>query len=69
MKRIVLLTLTILVSYYGTLAQNVFNTSDPIVRYDPNASLGSATKPDPAKRGLQKWVSTPTNGVSTGSGA
>jgi fibronectin type 3 domain-containing protein len=69
MKRIVLLTLIILVSYHGTFAQNVFNPSDPIVRYDANAVLGSATKPDPTKRGLQKWVSTPTNGVSTGSGA
>jgi fibronectin type 3 domain-containing protein/poly(3-hydroxybutyrate) depolymerase len=69
MKKIVLLTLSVLVSCCATFAQNVFNPSDPIVRYDANAALGSATKPNPSTRGLQKWVSTPTNGVSTGSGA
>src|SRR5689334_13596095 len=69
MKRIVLLTLTSVLSFYGTIAQNVFNPSDAIVRYDATAAVGSATKPDPAKRGLQKWVSTPTNGVSIGSGS
>ena len=58
-----------MVSYYGTMAQNVFNPSDPIVRYSATAALGSSQRPDPAIRGLQKWVSTPTNGVSTGSGA
>jgi fibronectin type 3 domain-containing protein len=69
MKRIVLLIVTFLVSYCGTFAQNVFNPSDPIVRYSATAALGSSQRPDPAIRGLQKWVSTPTNGVSTGSGA
>ena len=69
MKRLVLLTVTILVSYYETCAQNVFNPSDPIVRYSATAALGSTQRPDPTIRGLQKWVSTPTNGVSTGSGA
>ena len=69
MKRILLSIATIMVSYYGTMAQNVFNPSDPIVRYSATAALGSSQRPDPAIRGLQKWVSTPTNGVSTGSGA
>ncbi|HUQ64902.1 MAG TPA: fibronectin type III domain-containing protein [Flavitalea sp.] len=49
--------------------QNVFNPADPIVRYDSNSVLGSATKPNPTIPGLQKWVSTPTNGISVGSGS
>lgn len=69
MNRIVLCLAAILVSYFETLSQNVFNPSDPIVRYSATAVLGTAQKPDPAIRGLQKWVSTPTNGVSTGSGS
>src|SRR5687767_13089027 len=69
MKRIVLCIATVLVSYYETLSQNVFNPSDPIVRYNATAALGTAQKPDPAIRGLQKWVSTATNGISTGSGS
>ncbi|MBO9571886.1 MAG: fibronectin type III domain-containing protein, partial [Chitinophagaceae bacterium] len=47
-------------------SQNVFNPADPIVRYNSSSPLGSAQKPNPAKTGLQKWVSTPTNGVSSG---
>ncbi len=47
-------------------AQNVFNINDPIVRYDKTKSLGTAQNPNPAKAGLQKWVSTATNGVSSG---
>lgn len=47
-------------------AQNVFNINDPIVRYDKTKALGSTQNPNPAKAGLQKWVSTPTNGVSSG---
>lgn len=50
-------------------SQNVFNPADPIVRYDKTKALGSAQNPNPAKAGLQKWVSTPTNGVSTGTDA
>ncbi|HUQ67504.1 MAG TPA: fibronectin type III domain-containing protein [Flavitalea sp.] len=69
MKRIVLSLAILLASYYGTLSQNVFNPADPIVRYNATAALGTAQHPDPAIRGLQKWVSTPTNGVSAGSGA
>jgi fibronectin type 3 domain-containing protein len=68
MKKIIPVLLGILLSC-GAFSQNVFNPADPIVRYDKNAVLGSATNPNPTIRGLQKWVSTPTNGVSTGSGA
>lgn len=50
-------------------SQNVFNPSDPIVRYDNTKALGSAQNPNPAKTGLQKWVSIATNGVSTGTDA
>jgi pimeloyl-ACP methyl ester carboxylesterase len=50
-----------------SLSQNVFNPSDAIVRYNKSQPLGSSQNPDPKKRGLQKWVSTPTTGISTGS--
>lgn len=49
-----------------SFSQNVFNPSDPIIRYSSSQPLGSAQRPDPNKRGLQKWVSTPTNGISKG---
>src|SRR6476620_5755542 len=49
-----------------SFSQNVFNPADPIVRYSSGAALGSSQHPDPNKKGLQKWVSTPTNGISTG---
>lgn len=52
-----------------SIAQNVFNPSDPIIRYNKSQPLGSAQNPNPSKRGLQKWVSTPTNGISTGTDA
>lgn len=61
--------MAVLISCAGVFAQNVFNPADPIVRYSATAALGSAQRPDPAVRGLQKWVSTPTNGVSVGSGS
>jgi chitodextrinase/poly(3-hydroxybutyrate) depolymerase len=50
-------------------AQNVFNVNDPIVRYDSTQVLGSPLRPNPSLPGLQKWVSTPTSGVSVGSSA
>jgi fibronectin type 3 domain-containing protein/pimeloyl-ACP methyl ester carboxylesterase len=58
-----------MVSWLGTQSQNVFNPNDAIVRYSASAALGTPTHPNPALPGLQKWVSTPTNGVSTGNGA
>ncbi|HLA51954.1 MAG TPA: hypothetical protein VK618_01540, partial [Flavitalea sp.] len=45
-------------------SQNVFNYNDATVRYDKNQSPGSAQNPNPAKTGLQKWVSTPTTGIT-----
>jgi fibronectin type 3 domain-containing protein len=69
MRRSLLVLLSLLTALLTIHAQNVFNPADPIVRYDANAALGSAQKPDPSIGGLQKWVSTPTNGVSIGSGS
>ncbi len=69
MKKNVLAVVYASVMWGMSFSQNVFNPSDAIVRYDKNQALGSAQNPNPAKAGLQKWVSTPTNGVSTGSGA
>ncbi len=46
-------------------AQNIFNPLDTTARYNATAPLGSTNNPNPAKTGLQKWVSTSTNGVST----
>src|SRR5689334_21272155 len=69
MKRILLLA-TIAVGFFAnTVAQNVFNPNDPIVRYSSTAAYGSAQKPDSNIVGLQKWVSTATNGVSSGTGS
>jgi len=49
-----------------TRSQNVFDPTDEIIRYDGSQPLGSRQHPDPDLPGLQKWVSTPTIGVSTG---
>src|SRR5690606_16537781 len=48
-------------------SQNVFNPADPIVRYSSSAAYGSSQRPDTNRLGVQKWVSTATSGVSTGS--
>jgi dienelactone hydrolase len=69
MRKLPLTLLAALGMSLGTLAQNVFNISDPIIRYDASKPLGAPERPDPAKPGLQKWVSTPTSGVSVGTGA
>ncbi|HRE50457.1 MAG TPA: PA14 domain-containing protein [Flavitalea sp.] len=50
-------------------AQNVFDPADTIIRYDVSQPLGSPQHPDPNVPGLQKWVSTPTIGVSYGNDA
>lgn len=69
MKRIFLFTI-IIVCFIGTIqSQNVFSSSDPIVRYNSSAQYGSSQKPDTNIVGLQKWVANSTNGVSTGSGS
>lgn len=69
MKRLLPLLLIVFLLLETVTAQNVFNPSDAIIRYDKNQPQGSAQNPDTAKKGLQKWVSTPTTGVSLGSAA
>ena len=66
MKTLLLSLCLFFVSIHFTSSQNVFNPSDPIIRYNSSSPLGSSQHPDPNKRGLQKWVSTPTNGISSG---
>lgn len=69
MKRILLLAIVALGFFTNTIAQNVFDPNDPVVRYSSTAAYGSAQKPDSNLVGLQKWVSVATNGVSSGSGS
>ena len=66
MKTFFLVVCFIIGALHILFSQNVFNPSDPIIRYSSSQPLGSAQRPDPNKWGLQKWVSTPTNGISTG---
>lgn len=68
MKTRLLLATLIIVAQFAS-SQNVFNPADPIVRYSSSASYGSSQRPDTNRLGLQKWVSTPTSGISTGTGA
>ncbi len=68
--RLLLTTLMgVLFANFLIAQQNVFNPNDPIVRYSASAALGTAQKPNPNTPGLQKWVSTPTTGISTGGGS
>jgi chitodextrinase len=69
MKRILLLAAIALGFFTTAISQNVFNPADPIVRYSSTAAYGSAQKPDTNIVGIQKWVSTSTNGVSSGTGS
>jgi predicted peptidase len=69
MKRILLLVFVALGFISKTISQNVFDPNDPIVRYSSAATYGTAQKPDSNIVGLQKWVSTSTNGVSSGTGS
>lgn len=69
MKRISLLTGMLLLVTSLICAQNVFDPNDPIIRYDSTVAAGSPENPNPARTGLQKWVSVPTNSISTGYGA
>src|SRR5215831_3175157 len=66
MKRVLLLTTIGVLFFAAPQAQNVFNSTDPIVRYNSGAALGTSTHPDPTIQGLQKWVSVATGGISTG---
>ena len=67
MKTLLLLASFIAATQFAS-SQNVFSPSDPIVRYSSSAAYGSAQRPDTNRAGLQKWVSTPTSGISTGTG-
>src|SRR5688500_10184147 len=69
MKRILSLAIVSVGFFMCSNAQNVFNPNDPQVRYNSSAAYGTSQKPDSNILGLQKWVSTPTNGVSSGSGS
>ncbi len=69
MKSIFTLVFCAIAGIQLSYAQNVFNPSDPIVRYSSSAGYGSSQRPDTNRTGLQKWVSTATSGVSTGSSA
>src|SRR3954469_5460291 len=66
MKKSVLLGLVVLFFTSLLQAQNVFNPDDPIIRYDQSMPLGSQQHPDTSITGLQKWVSTPSIGISSG---
>jgi hypothetical protein len=66
MKTLLLLLLVAVVTFVN--AQNVFNPADPIVRYDKAQPYGSTANPDTNRTGLQKWVSIPTSGISSGTG-
>src|SRR6476661_2206898 len=66
MKRFILFALLLMTFSSLTRAQNVFDPGDEIIRYDATQPLGSRQNPDPNAAGLQKWVSTATIGVSTG---
>src|SRR6478735_4806238 len=68
MRRNLLFILSLLV-FLNSRSQNVFNPSDPIVRYNSGSALGTSSHPNPSKTGLQKWVSISTNGISSGSGS
>lgn len=69
MKRILLLITVGLLFLQTAYSQNVFDPNDPIIRYNPNAPYGSAEYPDIDVNGMQKWVSTASNGISTGGGS
>jgi len=65
MKTILFCTTLFFVCALPSVSQNVFNPADTTARYDAAAPLGSRNNPNPARSGLQKWVSVPTNGIST----
>ena len=60
--------LLILINFCG-YSQNVFSPLDSLNRYDSSQPLGSPANPKAGLSGLQKWVATPTNGVSIGPGS
>jgi len=68
MKRILLLASLFLSFIEKSISQNVFDYNDPINRYSSSAVYGTSLKPDTNLAGMQKFVSIPTNGISTGAG-
>ncbi|MBO9636450.1 MAG: hypothetical protein J7578_25335, partial [Chitinophagaceae bacterium] len=68
-KALLLSTMSALLCVAVTHAQNVFDANDPQVRYNSSAASGTAANPNQNLEGLQKWVSTPSTGVSSGSGS
>lgn len=67
--RLLLTTLISVLLLNQLVAQNIFDPNDPLVRYSASAPLGSPQRPNPDIDGLQKWVSTPVTGISTGGGS
>ena len=65
MKTILLCSILLTVCVIPAVSQNVFNPADTTARYNAAAPLGSRNNPNPSRTGLQKWVSVPTNGIST----
>src|SRR5690349_359878 len=65
MRKIYFLLLVLSIACSNLFSQNVFNPADTTVRYDSTKTLGSSWRPNPARTGLQKWVSVATNGIST----
>src|SRR4051812_19951950 len=63
--RSILVCLLLSLSSSLCFSQNVFNPLDTQARYNPVAAVGTRNNPNPARTGLQKWVSSPTNGVSS----
>lgn len=68
-KALLLSTMSALLCVAVSHAQNVFDPNDPQVRYNSGAASGTAANPNQNIEGLQKWVSTPSTGVSSGSGS
>lgn len=64
MKRILLLTTISLMVFFVANAQNVFDPNDPLIRYNANAAVGTAQKPNPDISGLQKWVADSMSSIS-----
>nr|MBA4166892.1 fibronectin type III domain-containing protein [Chitinophagaceae bacterium] len=64
MKKCLLFTSILIAVCFTSVAQNVFNSNDPIIRLDKTKGYGTAQYPDTNRRGLQKFVSVPTTGVT-----
>lgn len=65
MRSVFSCTTVLLLLIAAAHGQSVFNPNDTTARYNSLAPAGSRNNPNPARAGLQKWVSTATNGVST----